>query len=206
MTMGGRQIWRIMVFSIFAVFNSISSASLMTFDVDLKAVGASGHTLRAFGTLMVDPDTDLISGSNLFFQHQDDTPVALPSLPFLTVSAPANLDWGLSGGDLYVTRLTDINSFIEWSDLGPSEFNSLALGSGSNRHRLLHSDSGLVHVDEGVLKERGLADGPNGFLVGTAQDSNLVPEPSTFATWGGLLGLCIVGGALRHRRKWIIGR
>ena len=91
-----------------------ASAALITVDVDFSGTDSlNGHTLRVFGTLSVDPITDMIGGSSLTMQHQAD-----PIVPIQSFSGPGtpgvDLDWVLVGSSLYITRVTDDLAFVVW--------------------------------------------------------------------------------------------
>jgi hypothetical protein len=164
-------------------------AALMTFNVDLSGVAAgSGHTLRAFGTITVDPLLPMsrdTTTSNLQFQHHTDLPVLMPSTPTLGAAVPSQLAWGVFGGNLYVTRTGSANEYFGWAYRAGGEAEVL-FGSGVNSHNLFYSGA---HVEALILKPPGAPDGPNGFLVGT-----LVPEPSSWT-------LSVAFGALFARRR-----
>jgi PEP-CTERM motif len=153
--------------------NSLQAA-IMTFNVDLTGVASgSGHTLRVFGTITVDPALPVSAAattSNLFFQHQTDTPISLPSNPNLGAAMPSQLAWDIFGGNLYVTRTGTVNEYFGWKYSFAPEI-ELLFGSGVNTHNIFYVSS---HTEETILKPSGGPDGPNGFLVGTA-----IPEPSS---------------------------
>jgi hypothetical protein len=87
---------------------------------------------------------------------------------------PTQLAWGVSGGNLYVTRTGTgtgtVNDYFGWRYPlgGDVEF---LFGAGPNAHSLYYA---LSDTDYAILKPSGGLDGPYGFLVGTA-----IPEPSS---------------------------
>ncbi len=88
---------------IFSFMAMTLHAAIMTFNVDLSGIDPpSGHNLRVFGTLTVDPVLPILASnthSSLFFQHNVDTPIVLPSSPNFVTSTDA-LSWSLLNGDL----------------------------------------------------------------------------------------------------------
>ncbi len=175
-----------------------ATADITTFNVDLSGKGSStGHELRVFGTITLDPDLDVdtaIQSTSLTFQHEADL-YLLPSIPGYGFNFGATLDWEVDGSDLYITRTSELDGIILFLDFPtPSMVPQFFLASGTEPHQL-YFESGVVnpHIDTYDLKPPSGPDGPFGFLVGTA-----VPEPMTSVVLGGLLAFACT--ALRRSR------
>lgn len=185
--------------------NSLQAAST-TFNVDLTGVASgSGHTLRVYGTITVDPALPVSSAattSSLFFQHETDTPIPFPSNLNLGAAASnllsSQFEWDLFDGNLYVTRTgTGTGTFRDyfgWKYPGGDMDIELLFGSGPNAHSLYYNGT---HADLVILKPSGGPDGPNGFLVGTA-----IPEPSSALLLAGFGAISMQ----RRRRPAGLGR
>lgn len=180
-----------MIFSLTA--NSLQAEST-TFNVDFRgAARGSGHTLRAYGTITVDPALPVSAAattSNLFFQHETDTPIPFPSNPNLGTAVPSQFEWDLFDGNLYVTRTGTVNQYFGWKHSAGAPDVELLFGSGVNTHNLFYNLR-TDPFDEFILKPSGGPDGPNGFLVGTA-----IPEPSSAVLAAGFGAI-----SLQRRRR-----
>ena len=174
-----------------------AQSAVTMFQVDLSGVGdPSGHEIKVFGTVTLDPtqpvsDTTIVSA--LFLQHHTDPANPLPFVPNDAGSGPqaSNLQWNLVGKDLYINRISNNSSGLRWSISTANGDETFILGSGNAEHFALidtvdGSDAGFVG-----FKSPSGPDGPMGFLVGT-----VVPEPSSTA----LLGLGSLALVLRRRR------
>lgn len=182
-------------------------ADLLTFDVDISAVvvedltGTSviGDVLRVFGTIMVDPTLPFSAEatfSNLSFQHNLEAPVTSSSNPLALGSPSSSLGWRLDNNTLFIDRISNENSSINWSFAVPdNNFSSFSLGSGTNSHNLLYGEVESTHLDLIELKAASGPDGPNGFLVGTV---SAIPEPSSFVL---LSGIATALATVRRRKS-----
>ena len=171
--------------------------AVQTFNVDLFGVASSGHELRVFGTITLDPSLPVlaaIQSSSLQFQHQSDPLIAFTSLPnYYSGNPSSGLEWSVSDDNLYINRVSTADEFIVWEiyetpPFGPP-FHAFGLGSGRWNHEM--DDRNFSdHEDFAILKAAGPADGPTGFLVGTA-----IPEPSSAMILAGF------GAAFCMRRR-----
>jgi PEP-CTERM motif len=170
-------------------------AGIMTFNVNLSGVGVLGNTLRVFGTITVDPDQPISRASttsSLQFQFRSDTPKPFASSYNVGPLNAENLAWNVSGGDLYISRLTNVGEAVGWLTNEPlGQQSAIEFGSGSFAHRIIQFAAvGIEDLYD--LKPSGSPDGPNGFLVGRA-----VPEPSSALL---LAGFGAIYSLTRRRR------
>jgi hypothetical protein len=172
-------------------------AGFMTFNVNLSGVAGSGHMLKVFGTITVDPAQPISSAtttSTLFFQHQSDV-FSLPSTFNNGPSLPDQMEWSLVGQDLYISRRSSTDQTFGWGRLIGQVDIDFVFGSGLEDHflRYVIRNPSDPDSDKFLLKPSGPADGPNGFLVGTA-----IPEPSSALLVAGIGAVFSL--ARRHRR------
>jgi hypothetical protein len=165
---------------------------------DYQYVSLTGHSLRVYGTLTIDPDLPIgssVQASELYLQHAGD-PARLISGPPIYYGSEAALEWNVVGDELYINRLTTNamgasgRAGMVWA-LGPPTGGLLRFGGGQFQDHALFIDNDSSHVDRLTLKGASEPDGPQGFLVGTR-----VPEPTSVIIIGLACAACRV-------RSWI---
>ena len=201
-------------------------AAIMTFDVDLTGRPFNTSTLlRVFGTLTLDPDTirdgsASIFGSRLFFQRNNETPIALPALPifsFRRANQPlpfhnVAFDWTVVGNELFLTptALTPYDYEIYWQSPipgVPSSFVRIEFGYQSffeaNRMGMTHAILGGPNPRfESARLQPFVANQLRPFRFGTVSGSSgAVPEPGSMVTWSILAGISVCLGFGCARRK-----
>lgn len=173
--------------------------SLQTYYVDYSSETGEyeslGDPIRLFGTITLDPNQPVgfaIESTRLFFAHEDDPLIRLPSLPVYTDGVTESLAWSVREDNLYISRLPGAtNSVIGWP-LNHPDGGVFRFGAERADHQIF-IDNDVDHVHRLYLKDSSGPDGPFGFKVGT-----LVPEPSTLY----LAGLGIVGLVLWGRYRY----
>lgn len=187
-----------------------SFGSVQTFDVDIAADSPfTGNTLRVFGTIDVDPETDIVSGSDLIFEHPDAPifSIALPSTPS-NVPPVGSFDWELSGDDLYISAGTIQDPYIWQADaddfLGAMDFtdSSENFGAPANSWSIVlffvppgdEPNNTPFGNDDYAVVFSADRDSDDAFLFGTISNSN-IPEPTTAAIWCALLTLASICGS-----------
>lgn len=137
----------------------------------------TGFTNSINGTIAADPDTDTVTGSNLWFQFMNDAPIALDSLP----TKPSNYTWSQFHWNVTPSELwfvfddVFINADTVYfkNNTGPAD-GTLTLYHSFDAHsgiRLIYRNHPNVLYNE-VDVDRNTG---HTILVGTA-----IPEPGSF--------------------------
>ncbi len=165
-----------------------------TYAINLSGVAPeTSHVLRVFGTITIDftktITSDQFTSSSLQFQHESDTPVALPAVPEFSPAANANLAWSDTAGTLNIVRTGSADSFIRWKVPTGNLDAVFVLGSGTRTHNLNRQDNGTP-IEAAVLNPNEGNQGAPVFPLGVS-----VPEPSSAVV---LMG---ISAALITRRR-----
>jgi len=163
---------------------NVGQSDIVMFDVDLQATSEDGSLFRVYGQLTVDPFVALTSENvvgSMFFQQDDQTPIALPSLSVGGggTSETQTFKWNLVGDNLYWTYNEDVGFFSDQALIFASAdmnvqfwmsafyFPSSSQGSSTAFARTLNSTS-----DTALF---GRSSSRPGVLIGTRS----VPEPTS---------------------------